>query len=64
MQGGGGRCKVQTGRRDGLISLAENVSLFLLNPSDSVSQTIALFANKGLTATDMVLLMGTSLSPT
>ncbi|KAJ4728931.1 Peroxidase [Melia azedarach] len=56
--GGGGRCKVQTGRRDGLISLAENVSLFLLNPSDSVSQTIALFANKGLTATDMVLLMG------
>ncbi|GLU20846.1 hypothetical protein SLE2022_370250 [Rubroshorea leprosula] len=54
--GGGGRYNVQTGRRDGLVSLAQNVSL--LGPLASVSQSIKLFAKKGLSATDMVILLG------
>lgn len=57
LQSGGGRYNVQTGRRDGLVSLAKNVSLS--GPSTTVSQAIAAFAAKGLTATDMVLLLGT-----
>ncbi|KAJ0052202.1 hypothetical protein Pint_01324 [Pistacia integerrima] len=54
----GVRYEVQTGRRDGLVSLPQNVSLFLPPPLASVSHSIALFANKGLTPTDMVLLLG------
>ncbi|XP_010269889.1 PREDICTED: peroxidase 57-like [Nelumbo nucifera] len=53
---GGGRYEVQTGRRDGLVSLAANVDL--PGPSISVTDAIAAFAKKGLTATDMVLLLG------
>lgn len=53
---GGGRYMVQTGRRDGLVSLAKNVNLPA--PSISVSQSIAAFASKGLTTTDMVYLLG------
>ncbi|KAA8544261.1 hypothetical protein F0562_022273 [Nyssa sinensis] len=53
---GGGRYNVQTGRRDGLVSLATNVNLPA--PSISVSDSINAFANKGLTAIDMVYLLG------
>ncbi|KAJ8772440.1 hypothetical protein K2173_027617 [Erythroxylum novogranatense] len=53
---GGGRYNVPTGRRDGLVSQAQNISL--LGPSISVSQAIAAFADKNLSVTDMVLLMG------
>lgn len=60
MQGGGGRYNVQTGRRDGLVSIAENVKL--PGPSTSVSEAIAAFADNGLTASDMVLLLGTYIS--
>ncbi|KAF9625350.1 hypothetical protein IFM89_021738 [Coptis chinensis] len=51
------RYNVPTGRRDGLVSLANNVDL--PSPSISVSQSIAVFAKKGLGLTDMVLLLGT-----
>ncbi|XP_057806491.1 peroxidase 60-like [Salvia miltiorrhiza] len=52
----GGRYMVQTGRRDGTISLAKNVDLPI--PSVSVSDSIQAFAKKGLTATDMIYLLG------
>ncbi|XP_024041548.1 peroxidase 60-like isoform X2 [Citrus clementina] len=58
VNGGGGRYEVQTGRRDGLVSLAQNVSISIPGPSASIPQTMAVFANKGLNLTDMVLLMG------
>ncbi|KAI3450723.1 hypothetical protein Pfo_007388 [Paulownia fortunei] len=54
--GGGGRYNVQTGRRDGTVSLAKNVDLPA--PSISVSDSIKAFAKKGLDATDMVYLLG------
>ncbi|CAK7336890.1 unnamed protein product [Dovyalis caffra] len=53
---GGGRYDVQTGRRDSLVSVAENVSL--PGPATSVPEAIAAFSDKGLTVTDMVLLLG------
>ncbi|PQQ15154.1 peroxidase 60 [Prunus yedoensis var. nudiflora] len=53
---GGGRYNVQTGRRDGLISLAANVDLPA--PSISVPDSVAAFAGKGLNMTDMVHLLG------
>jgi peroxidase len=58
MQSGGGRYDVPTGRRDGFESLAQNVDL--PSPTISVSDSIAKFAGKGLGATDMVYLLGTS----
>ncbi|WOH08589.1 hypothetical protein DCAR_0728033 [Daucus carota subsp. sativus] len=53
---GGGTYNVQTGRRDGLVSLASNVDL--PPPFISVSDSIAAFAAKGLNVTDMVYLLG------
>ncbi|KAL3752307.1 hypothetical protein ACJRO7_013027 [Eucalyptus globulus] len=53
---GGGRYRVETGRKDGLVSLASNVNL--PPPSISVNDSIAAFAQKGLTVSDMVLLLG------
>ncbi|KAK6272319.1 hypothetical protein POUND7_009402 [Theobroma cacao] len=53
---GGGRYSVETGRRDGFVSLASNVDL--PSPSFSVSQSVDAFAKKGLDPTDMVLLLG------
>ncbi|KAK3443767.1 hypothetical protein EUGRSUZ_B03840 [Eucalyptus grandis] len=53
---GGGRYKVETGRKDGLVSLASNVNL--PPPSISVDNSIAAFAQKGLNVSDMVLLLG------
>ncbi|KAK6163526.1 hypothetical protein DH2020_000390 [Rehmannia glutinosa] len=54
--GRGGWYIVQTGRRDGTVSLAKNVDL--PSPSISVSDSIKAFAKKGLDATDMVYLLG------
>ncbi|KAL7154097.1 hypothetical protein ABFS83_04G211900 [Erythranthe nasuta] len=54
--GGGGRYFVQTGRRDGAVSLAKNVNL--PSPSVSVSDSIKAFAQKGLTPIDMIYLLG------
>lgn len=59
MQSGGGRYNVQTGRRDGLVSLAQN-TISLPPPTASVATAIQLFALKGLTATDMIYLFGNS----
>ncbi|XP_021279152.1 peroxidase 60 [Herrania umbratica] len=53
---GEGRYSVETGRRDGFVSLASNVDL--PSPSFSVSQSVDAFAKKGLDPTDMVLLLG------
>ncbi|KAF5937618.1 hypothetical protein HYC85_025124 [Camellia sinensis] len=53
---GGEQYRVQTGRRDGLVSLAQNVNLPA--PSISVSDSIKAFANKGLGVIDMVYLLG------
>ncbi|KAK4477925.1 hypothetical protein RD792_017190 [Penstemon davidsonii] len=53
---GGGKYIVETGRRDGSVSLAKNVDL--PSPSISVSNSIKAFANKGLNPTDMVYLLG------
>ncbi|XP_030975433.1 peroxidase 60 [Quercus lobata] len=52
----GCRYDVQTGRRDGSVSLAQNVDL--PSPRISVNDSIAAFARKGLSATDMVYLLG------
>ena len=47
---------METGRRDGMISLLKNVDL--PSPSVSVSDSIKAFAKKGLSATDMIYLLG------
>nr|XP_043613987.1 peroxidase 60-like [Erigeron canadensis] len=54
---GGGRYSVQTGRRDGFVSLAQNTRT-LPPPSASVSSAVQAFAKKGLTVSDMIYLLG------
>ncbi|KAM0024759.1 putative peroxidase [Helianthus debilis subsp. tardiflorus] len=58
---GGDRYNVQTGRRDGRVSLAQNTAS-LPSPSTSVSSAIQAFASKGLNASDMIYLLGNSLN--
>ncbi|OMO59879.1 Plant peroxidase [Corchorus olitorius] len=53
---GGGRYNVETGRKDGLESLASKVDL--PSPKFSVSQSIDAFEKQGLNVTDMVYLLG------
>ncbi|KAI3915293.1 hypothetical protein MKX01_035552 [Papaver californicum] len=50
------RYEVETGRRDGLSSEKTNVDL--PGPGIPISNAIALFDSKGLSATDMVVLLG------
>lgn len=59
-QGGGSQYTyaVQTGRRDGVVSLASEAISNLPGASFSASQAIAAFGAKGLNASDMVLLLG------
>ncbi|XP_065866363.1 peroxidase 60 [Euphorbia lathyris] len=52
----GGWYNVETGRRDGLISLAADVQL--PSPSISISQSVSAFAQKRLDVSDMVYLLG------
>ncbi|GJY54595.1 peroxidase 60-like protein [Tanacetum coccineum] len=54
---GGKKYVVQTGRRDGFVSLAQNTQS-LPGPSVSVGSSIQAFARKGLNATDMIYLLG------
>ncbi|KAI3991013.1 hypothetical protein MKX01_026197 [Papaver californicum] len=54
--GFGARYEVETGRRDGFVSLATDVNL--PGPTISVSGAIDLFERKGLTGTDMLVLLG------
>lgn len=56
MQSGGEKYAVETGRRDGTVSLAKLVNL--PPPSISVSDSIKAFAKKGLGVLDMVYLLG------
>ncbi|KAI3977882.1 hypothetical protein MKX01_036722 [Papaver californicum] len=56
MQSKGMNYRVQTGRRDGFVSLKENVNL--PSPSITVKASIDSFRAKGLNKTDMVLLLG------
>ncbi|WMV07429.1 hypothetical protein MTR67_000814 [Solanum verrucosum] len=53
---GGKWYNVETGRKDGKVSLASNVNL--PSPSISVSDSIKVFGNKNLSPTDMVYLLG------
>lgn len=55
-QAGGTSFDVSTGRRDGLISKSSNVNL--PGPTIPVPQAIGLFNGKGLSASDMVTLLG------
>ncbi|KAG6512310.1 hypothetical protein ZIOFF_030410 [Zingiber officinale] len=59
-QGGGSQYSysVQTGRRDGNVSLASEALKNLPGDSFSASQAIAAFKAKGLSASDTVLLLG------
>ncbi|OAY38220.1 peroxidase 60 [Manihot esculenta] len=52
----GGWYNVQTGRRDGSVSSAQDVNL--PSPSFNIPEAVAAFASKGLDVTDMVYLLG------
>lgn len=54
-QGGGPAYAVQTGRKDGTISRAQDVNL--PNPFLTVTQTIAAFSAKKFTPEEMVVLL-------
>ena len=56
MQSKGGWYNVQTGRRDGFNSSAQNVALPA--PNITIPQSVAAFTAKGLKPTDMVYLFG------
>lgn len=58
MQAGGKRYEVETGRKDGLVSLASEAQAILPPPTMPVQQAIDLFAQKGLTIQDFVVLLG------
>ncbi|XP_021861236.1 peroxidase 57-like [Spinacia oleracea] len=49
---------VETGRRDGFISIADEALNNLPGPAISVADAVTSFGNKGLTADDFVLLLG------
>lgn len=55
---GGAWYDVETGRRDGLVSLASDAQSTLPPPTISILQAINLFAQKGLNLIDMVTLLG------
>ncbi|XP_022138749.1 peroxidase 46 [Momordica charantia] len=55
---GGPFVQVPTGRRDGRISAASNVRPNIVDTSFSVDQMMSLFAAKGLSADDLVVLSG------
>lgn len=60
LKGGGPDYPAQTGRRDGLVSKAEDVDL--PSPTLTVPETIAVFQAKNFTPEEMVVLLGTSLN--
>ncbi|KAL8162717.1 hypothetical protein V2J09_014206 [Rumex salicifolius] len=55
---GGRWYNVETGRRDGLVSLASDANAGLPGPSIPVSSAIQAFAAKGISKEDFVLLLG------
>lgn len=52
--------EVQTGRRDGLISVEAKARKDIPSPSSNFSQLKQSFANKGLTVQDLVVLSGST----
>ncbi|KAL9313216.1 hypothetical protein ACSQ67_018668 [Phaseolus vulgaris] len=55
---GGPRIMIPTGRRDGMVSVASNVRPNIVDTSFSMDQMIQLFATKGLSLLDLVVLSG------
>lgn len=58
MQAGGKWYDVETGRRDGRVSIDTEANANLPPPNISIPASIILFAQKGLTISDMVVLLG------
>lgn len=59
MQAGGKYYEVETGRRDGVVSIKSEAQAAIPPPTMPIQQAIALFAQKGLTKDDFVVLLGT-----
>ncbi|KAL2346643.1 hypothetical protein Fmac_000643 [Flemingia macrophylla] len=55
---GGPRTMILTGRRDGMISVASNVRPNIIDTSFSMDEMVKLFAAKGLSLLDLVVLSG------
>jgi len=51
---------IPTGRRDGMVSLASNVRPNIVDTSFSMDEMLQLFATKGLSLLDLVVLSGAS----
>lgn len=58
MQAGGKWYEVETGRRDGRVSLASEAQAMLPPSTIPIPKAIELFAKKGLNKDDFVILMG------
>ncbi|RDX81309.1 Peroxidase 46, partial [Mucuna pruriens] len=55
---GGPRTVIPTGRRDGMVSVASNVRPNIVDTSFSMDEMVKLFATKGLSLLDLVVLSG------
>ncbi|CAJ1973625.1 unnamed protein product [Sphenostylis stenocarpa] len=55
---GGPRIMIPTGRRDGMVSVASNVRPNIVDTSFSMDEMVQLFATKGLSLLDLVVLSG------
>lgn len=49
---------IPTGRRDGMVSVASNVRPNIVDTSFSMDEMVKLFASKGLSLLDLVILSG------
>lgn len=63
LQAGGPSYTVELGRFDGLVSRSSDVNGRLPQPSFNLNQLNTLFANNGLTQTDMIALSGNCRRP-
>ncbi|KAK2445896.1 lariat debranching enzyme [Trifolium repens] len=55
---GGPRIRIPLGRRDGMVSIASNVRPNIVDTSFTMDEMVKLFANKGLSVLDLVILSG------
>ncbi|MCI23733.1 peroxidase 46-like, partial [Trifolium medium] len=53
---GGPRIRIPLGRRDGMVSIASNVRPNIVDTSFTMDEMVKLFANKGLSLLDLVIL--------
>jgi len=58
LQAGGDWFDVETGRRDGLVSLQSEALANIPPPTIPVAEAIEIFAERGLDKNDMVYLLG------